>query len=106
MLAVRRKELLAVERQRAADDLLASAQQALAALRELFGSGSVFGVMILQPVNQGGWYVPNGLMVLAPAAFFLIGGFIWIVRVYRPEQVEEDFSVGALFESGHEVHLR
>ncbi|MFQ5505139.1 MAG: NADH:ubiquinone reductase (Na(+)-transporting) subunit D [Planctomycetota bacterium] len=79
---------------------------AVAFVRELFGSGSVFGVTILQPVNQGGWYVPNGLMVLAPAAFFLIGGFIWIVRSYKPEQVEEDFSVGALFEPGHEVHLR
>jgi Na+-transporting NADH:ubiquinone oxidoreductase subunit D len=74
--------------------------------RELFGSGKVFGYTVLQPVNEGGWYVPNGLMVLAPAAFFLIGGFIWVVRSYKPEQVEEDFSVGALFESGHEVHLR
>jgi Na+-transporting NADH:ubiquinone oxidoreductase subunit D len=74
--------------------------------RELFGSGKVFGLTVLQPVNEGGWYVPNGLMVLAPAAFFLIGGFIWVVRSYKPEQVEEDFSVGALFESGHEVHLR
>jgi Na+-transporting NADH:ubiquinone oxidoreductase subunit D len=79
---------------------------AVAFIRELFGSGSVFGYTILQPVNEGGWYVPNGLMVLAPAAFFLIGGFIWIVRSYNPEQVEEDFSVGALFEPGHEVHLR
>jgi Na+-transporting NADH:ubiquinone oxidoreductase subunit D len=74
--------------------------------RELFGSGKVFGITILRPVNEGGWYEPNGLMLLAPAAFFLIGGFIWIVRSYKPEQVEEDFSVGALFKSGHEVHLR
>jgi Na+-transporting NADH:ubiquinone oxidoreductase subunit D len=78
----------------------------VAFMRELFGSGKVFGFTVLQPVNEGGWYVPNGLMVLAPAAFFLIGGFIWVVRSYKPEQVEEDFSVGALFESGHEVHLR
>ena len=78
----------------------------VALARELFGSGKVFGITILQTVNEGGWYVPNGLMLLAPAAFFLIGGFIWVVRSYKPEQVEEDFSVGALFESGHEVHLR
>jgi len=58
--------------------------------RELFGSGSLFGVEILSPVTQGGWYQPNGLMVLAPAAFFLIGGFIWILRTYKPEQVTED----------------
>jgi Na+-transporting NADH:ubiquinone oxidoreductase subunit D len=74
--------------------------------RELFGSGKVFGITILRTVNEEGWYEPNGLMLLAPAAFFLIGGFIWVVRSYKPEQVEEDFSVGALFESGHEVHLR
>jgi Na+-transporting NADH:ubiquinone oxidoreductase subunit D len=74
--------------------------------RELFGSGKLFGFTILKTVNEGGWYQPNGLMLLAPAAFFLIGGFIWVVRSYKPEQVEEDFSVGALFESGHEVHLR
>jgi len=74
--------------------------------RELLGSGKLFGITILNPVNEGGWYEPNGLMLLAPAAFFLIGGFIWVVRSYKPEQVEEDFSVGALFESGHEVHLR
>jgi Na+-transporting NADH:ubiquinone oxidoreductase subunit D len=78
----------------------------VAFIRELFGSGKVFGFTVLQPVNEGGWYEPNGLMLLAPAAFFLIGGFIWVVRSYKPEQVEEDFSVGALFESGHEVHLR
>jgi len=79
---------------------------AVAFMRELFGSGSIFGFTVLKTVNEGGWYVPNGLMVLAPAAFFLIGGFIWIVRSLKPEQVEEDFSVGALFESGHEIHLR
>ena len=78
----------------------------VAFMREIFGSGKVFGYTVLQPVNEGGWYVPNGLMVLAPAAFFLIGGFIWVVRSYKPEQVEEDFSVGTLFEPGHEVHLR
>jgi len=78
----------------------------VAFFRELFGSGKIYGFTVLQPVNEGGWYVPNGLMVLAPAAFFLIGGFIWVVRIYKPEQVEEDFSVGALFESGHEIHIR
>jgi len=78
----------------------------VAFFRELFGSGKIFGFSVLQTVNEGGWYVPNGLMVLAPAAFFLIGIFVWVVRIYKPEQVEEDFSVGALFESGHEVHLR
>ena len=79
---------------------------AVAFARELFGSGKLFGFTILQTVNEGGWYVPNGLMVLAPAAFFLIGGFIWVVRSFKPEQVEEEFHVGALLEPGHEGNLR
>jgi len=78
----------------------------VAAFRELFGTGKLFGMTILQPVNEEGWYVPNGLMVLAPAAFFLIGCFIWAVRAKKPEQVEEDFSVGALLELSHQSHIR
>ena len=58
--------------------------------RELFGSGSLFGVMLLKPVTEGGWYTPNGLMVLAPGAFFLIGIFIWILRTFKPDQIEEE----------------
>lgn len=58
-------------------------------VRELFGSGSLFGVTILQTVNDGGWYIPNGLMLLPPSAFFVIGLFIWILRSVYPEQVEK-----------------
>jgi Na+-transporting NADH:ubiquinone oxidoreductase subunit D len=65
----------------------------VASFRELFGRGRLFGISILPTVNEGGWYVPNGLMVLAPAAFILIGCLIWVVRSVRPEQVEEEFSV-------------
>jgi Na+-transporting NADH:ubiquinone oxidoreductase subunit D len=79
---------------------------AVAFFRELFGSGSLFGYTILTPVNQGGWYVPNGLMLLAPAAFFLIGCFIWAVRSWKPEQIEEEFHVGALLELSNEGNLR
>jgi Na+-transporting NADH:ubiquinone oxidoreductase subunit D len=79
---------------------------AVALFRELFGSGSIFGYTILTPVNQGGWYVPNGLMLLAPAAFFLIGCFIWAVRAWKPEQIEEEFHVGALLELSNEGNLR
>jgi Na+-transporting NADH:ubiquinone oxidoreductase subunit D len=59
-------------------------------LRELFGSGSLFGLYILKPLNAGGWYLPNGLMLLPPSAFFLIGMFIWVLRTLKPEQVEHD----------------
>ena len=79
---------------------------AVAFIRELFGSGKVFGITVLPLVTEGGWYQPNGLMLLAPAAFFLIGCFIWAVRSWKPEQVEEDFHVGALLEPGHEGSLR
>lgn len=56
--------------------------------RELFGSGKLFGQTILTPVTEGGWYTPNGLLVLAPGAFFLIGVFIWINRTVKPAQVD------------------
>lgn len=62
--------------------------------RELFGSGSVLGMSVLQPITDGGWYQPNGLMLLPPSAFFLIGFFIWILRSVRTEQIEKDeFSI-------------
>ena len=41
--------------------------------RELFGSGKIFGMTILQPISEGGWYMPNGMFLLSPMAFFLIG---------------------------------
>jgi Na+-transporting NADH:ubiquinone oxidoreductase subunit D len=61
-----------------------------AMLRELFGSGSLFGVTLLPLASEGGWYIPNGLMVLSPGAFFIIGFFIWALRTWKPEQVEAD----------------
>jgi Na+-transporting NADH:ubiquinone oxidoreductase subunit D len=79
---------------------------AVAFMRELFGSGKILGITILKPTTEGGWYTVNGLMVLAPAAFFLIGGFIWVVRSYKPKQIEEDFHVGALLELSHEGDIR
>ena len=57
--------------------------------RELFGSGTYFGYPVLVSTSQGGWYEPNGLMLLSPSAFFLIGIIIWIIRYKRPEQNEE-----------------
>ncbi|WP_319410799.1 NADH:ubiquinone reductase (Na(+)-transporting) subunit D [uncultured Cohaesibacter sp.] len=63
-------------------------------VRELFGSGSLFGITILKTVNNGGWYVPNGLLLLPPSAFFIIGMIIWIFRTWKPDQVEaRDFSI-------------
>jgi Na+-transporting NADH:ubiquinone oxidoreductase subunit D len=57
--------------------------------RELFGSGSLFGYTVLSPVSDGGWYVTNGLLLLPPSAFFIIGLTIWALRSWKPDQVEE-----------------
>lgn len=61
----------------------------LGVVRELFGAGKLFGIEILPTVNDGGWYVPNGLLLLPPSAFFLIGLLIWALRSAKPEQVEK-----------------
>ncbi|GMG88176.1 NADH:ubiquinone reductase (Na(+)-transporting) subunit D [Biformimicrobium ophioploci] len=63
---------------------------ALAFIRELFGAGKLFGIELLETVNNGGWYVPNGMLLLPPSAFFLIGLIIWGIRTWKPEQVEQD----------------
>jgi len=67
-------------------------------LRELFGSGTLLGYTILPTVNDGGWYYTNGMMLLPPSAFFIIGLMIWGVRTWKPKQVEKaDYRI-------HEMH--
>lgn len=61
---------------------------AVAVVRELFGSGSLLGFEIMPLVSNGGWYQGNGLMLLSPSAFFIIGFLIWGMRSVRVEQVE------------------
>jgi len=61
----------------------------VATIRELFGSGRLFGITVFKLTTDGGWYPANGLMLLAPSAFILIGLFIWAVRTWKPEQVED-----------------
>jgi len=62
----------------------------VAFFRELLGQGTVFGLTVLKRTVDGGWYVPNGFMGLAPSAFILIGLLIWVLRALRPEQREEE----------------
>ena len=70
----------------------------VATSRELFGAGTLLGVEILPLTSNGGWYEANGLMLLPPSAFFIIGLLIWLVRSARPKQVEKtDYQI-------HEVH--
>jgi len=63
---------------------------AVAFIRELFGFGTLFGIEILQLVQNGGWYQANGLLVLPFSSFFVIGLIIWAIRQWKPEQVEKD----------------
>ena len=60
----------------------------VATIREIFGSGTWFGMTILPTVNNGGWYVPCGLLVMPPCAFFLVGGLIWLVKCFRKDLQE------------------
>jgi Na+-transporting NADH:ubiquinone oxidoreductase subunit D len=59
-------------------------------IRELLGSGKLMGISILPLNTEGGWYNPNGLLLLPPSAFILIGLLIWAIRTWKPEQVEEE----------------
>ncbi len=71
---------------------------AVAATRELFGAGTLLGFQILPLTSDGGWYEANGMMLLPPSAFFIIGGLIWAIRIWKKAQVEKpDYQI-------HEVH--
>ncbi len=61
----------------------------VATIRELLGSGSLFGIQLMELDRNGGWYNPNNLMLLSPSAFFLIGILIWVIRTIYPNQIEE-----------------
>jgi Na+-transporting NADH:ubiquinone oxidoreductase subunit D len=78
----------------------------VAFFRELLGFGTVFGMTVLQTTADGGWYPPNAFMAMAPSASLLIGCFIWILRSWKSEQVEKEFTVGALSDAGGESRIR
>jgi Na+-transporting NADH:ubiquinone oxidoreductase subunit D len=66
----------------------------IAFFRELLGSGKLLGIEILPLVKDGGWYEPNGMMLLPPSAFFLIAFIIWVFRQWKPDQNEQaDFKI-------------
>jgi len=69
---------------------------AVAVVRELLGSGKLYGIEIMPLVTEGGWYNPNGLLLLPPSAFFLIGLFIWALRSWKKDQIEApDYKMAA-----------
>jgi len=59
-------------------------------IRELFGAGKLFGITILPLTTDGGWYISNGLLFFPASAFFLVGGLIWVIRIFKKDQVEEN----------------
>ena len=66
----------------------------VAFIRELFGAGKLWGYDVFTPISDGGWYVPNGMMLMPPSAFFLIGILIWVLRSWKKSQVEKaDFKI-------------
>jgi Na+-transporting NADH:ubiquinone oxidoreductase subunit D len=68
----------------------------LAFIRELFGAGKIWGYEVLSLTTDGGWYVANGMMLMPPSAFFLIGLLIWVLRTWKKNQVEAaDFKITA-----------
>ncbi len=65
-------------------------------IREICGSGTWFGLTVLPSIKNGGWYFPNGLMLLPPSAFFVIGCLIWALRTWKPNQCEpQEFTMAA-----------
>ena len=62
----------------------------VAIFRELLGAGKLLGITILPTTSEGGWYLPNGLMLLPPSAFFIIGLLIWALRTWKTDQVEKE----------------
>jgi Na+-transporting NADH:ubiquinone oxidoreductase subunit D len=69
---------------------------AVATVREVFGAGKFFGIEILPNAADGGWYQPNGLLLLPPSAFFIIGFIIWGLRTWKTEQIEPaDYKLAA-----------
>jgi Na+-transporting NADH:ubiquinone oxidoreductase subunit D len=62
----------------------------VAICRELLGAGKLLGFTILPTTNEGGWYLPNGLMLLPPSAFFIIGLLIWALRTWKTDQIEKE----------------
>lgn len=59
-------------------------------VRELTGAGTLFGVEVIPLTKNGGWYEPNGLMLLAPSGLFIIALIVWAMRTWKPELQEKD----------------
>ncbi len=61
----------------------------VAFFRELFGSGTLFGLRIIPESFYAAGYVNNGLVILPPMALILIGCIIWIQRSIQKDLQEK-----------------
>lgn len=62
----------------------------IAFFRELLGAGRLFGQVVLPLAADGGWYEPNGLMLLAPSGLFILALLVWLQRTLQPRLREKD----------------
>lgn len=65
---------------------------AIAFIRELFGSGTIYGIPVIPAewyIKNGGFYENNGLFILPPMALIITGIIIWIQRSYTKELIEK-----------------
>jgi Na+-transporting NADH:ubiquinone oxidoreductase subunit D len=62
---------------------------AVAFIRELFGSGKLFGVQIVPQAAFDAGYVNNGMMILPPMALIIIGVIIWLQRSKNRELIDK-----------------
>jgi Na+-transporting NADH:ubiquinone oxidoreductase subunit D len=45
---------------------------------------------VLPLASEGGWYEPNGLMLLAPSGLFILAMIVWVQRTLQPQLREKD----------------
>ena len=62
----------------------------VAFIRELFGSGELFGVPVIPQFIYDLGYTDNGLMLLSPMALIVVGVYIWIQRYFNRKLIEKD----------------
>lgn len=61
----------------------------VAFFRELFGSGSIYGIQIIPDAVYDIGYVNNGLAILPPMALFAVAAIIWVQRSRNKELIED-----------------
>ena len=73
----------------------------VATTRELLGAGTLMGIPVFRLTADGGWFTPNGMMLLPPSAFFIIGLLIWAARTWKRAQIEQpEFRIRSVEQEG------